>query len=80
MIVDASGSLAAAKDVTEEVLDISAAGGYVAVLYSDTLVIYDRALQEYARLTGTGYASRVLMNADGSAIVIGGNQAWRYLP
>lgn len=80
MVVDASGSLVAARDVTEEVLDISAAGGYVAVLYGDTLVIYDRSLQEYARLTGTGYASHVLMNADGSAIVIGGNQAWRYLP
>ena len=78
--VGTDGAVIASKDITEEVLDLSAAGEYVAVLYGDALVIYTRDLTEYARLRDTGYASRVLMNTDGSALIIGGNTAWRYLP
>ena len=36
--------------------------------------------EEYARLDGTDYASRVIMQADGSALVIGGSLAFRFLP
>ncbi len=78
--VGADGQAIAMLNVTEEVLDVSAAGEYVAVLYSDTLVIYHRDLTEYSRLEGTNYASHVLMDADGSALVIGSNSAYRYLP
>ena len=35
---------------------------------------------EYSRLSDTSYASHVLMAEDGSALVIGGSSAWRYLP
>lgn len=80
MTVNTDGTVIAAKDITEEVLDISASGDYVAVLYGDALVIYTKELEEYARLGDTGYASRVLMQSDGSALIIGGNTAWRYLP
>ena len=78
--VGRDGQVAGARDITEEVLDISAAGSYVAVLYSDTLVVYNRQLEEVSRLEGTGYASHVLMSSDGSALVIAGNTAWRYVP
>ena len=44
------------------------------------LVVYNRQLEEVSRLEGTGYASHVLMSADGSALVIAGNTAWRYVP
>ncbi len=78
--VGEDGAELASLDITQEVLDISAAGDYLAVLMSDSLVIYNRELEEYGRLDGTGYASQVLMNSDGSALVIGGNSAFRYLP
>ncbi len=80
MTVNTDGTVIAAKDITEEVLDISASGNYVAVLYGDALIIYTKELEEYARLSNTGYASHVLMQSDGSALIIGGNTAWRYLP
>lgn len=74
------GEELATLEVTEEVLDLSAAGEYLAVLYSDSLVIYTRDLTEYARLTGTDYAGRVQMEENGTALVIAGASAWRFLP
>lgn len=70
----------ATLEVTEEVLDLSAAGAYLAVLYSDSLVIYTSDLAEYARLEGTDYAGEVIMNSDGTALVLSGTSAWRFLP
>jgi len=74
------GTVIAAKEVTEEILALSAKGDYLAVLYSDSLVIYTRDLTEYARLDDTGYAGQVRMQADGTALVIGGSSAWRFVP
>jgi len=78
--VDGNGKAIAMQEITEEVMDISAAGEYLAVLYSDSMVIYNRDLEEQTVLEETGYADHILMKNDGSAIVIGGNTAWRYLP
>ena len=78
--VDGTGEVIATLDVNQEVLDVSAAGNYLGVLMGNNLVIYDRNLEEYSRLENTGYANRVLMNTDGSALVIGGSSAFRYLP
>ena len=61
-------------------MDLSAAGNYLAVLYSDSLVIYTRDLQEHARLDGTDYAGHVIMEPGGTAMVITGTAAWRFLP
>jgi len=78
--VGTDGKAVAMLDITEEVMDISAAGNYLAVLYNDTMVIYDRTLAQQTVVEDTGYASHVLMGEDGTALVIGGNTAWRYLP
>ena len=78
--VDEAGEVIASMDVTQEVLDVSAAGNYLAVRMSNSLVIYDRELKEYGRMEDTVYANRVLMETDGSALVIGGSRAFRYLP
>lgn len=78
--VDETGEVIALLDVNQEVLDVSAAGNYLAVLMGNSLVIYNRELEEYSRLENTGYANRVLMEADGSALAIGGSSAFRYLP
>ena len=77
---DLKGEEIASLEITEEILDMSAAGEYLAVLYSDSLVIYTRDLQEHARLDGTDYAGHVIMNSDGTAMVIAGTAAWRFLP
>ena len=74
------GEELASLELTEEVLDLSAAGEYLAVLYSDSLVLYTRDLTEYARLDGTDYAGKVQMGEDGTALVIAGASAWRFLP
>ena len=77
---DVDGAELARLELTEEVLDISAAGDYLAVLYDDALVIYTRDLQEHARLEDTQYAGQIQMRADGTVLMISGASAWRYLP
>ena len=77
---DLDGAVIASLELTEEVLDMSAAGDCLAVLYSDSLVLYTRDLQERARLEDTGYAGHVLMEESGTAVVIAAASAWRFLP
>lgn len=78
--VSAGGEELAGIDSRSEVLSMSAAGKYVAVLYSDSLVIYDSSLSECARLEGTEYAREVIMRKDGTAVLIGSSSAWLYIP
>ena len=61
-------------------LGLSAAGRYLAVLYMDSLVIYNRELQVYASLRGTDYAKSVLMRPDGSALLLSSESAGLFLP
>ena len=56
--LDSSGSAIAEADVNDEILHLSAAGRYVAVLYADRLVIYNRDLSEYASFTQTALAEQ----------------------
>ena len=74
------GEELASLDLTEEVLDMSAAGSGLAVLYGDSLVIYDRTLTEIARLDGTDFAGHVIMCGDGTALLAAETSAWRFLP
>lgn len=78
--VGADGQTLGSLDSRSEVLSLSAAGKYVAVLYSDSLVLYTPQLEEYARLDGTEYARSVIMRADGTAVLIGSASAWLYIP
>ena len=80
VVLDGSGQVLGTLDVSDEILDIDAAGSYLAVLQSNALVLYGEDLTEAGRLEDTDYASHVLMDADGSALVIGGSSARRYLP
>ena len=70
----------ASLNVNEEILSVSAAGRYIAVLYADRLVIYNQDLKEYASLTNTDYAKSVLMRNDGSALIFSADCAKIYLP
>lgn len=78
--VDTDGKAIASLDVSEEVLSISAAGRYLAVLYADRLVIYNEELQEYANLSGTDYAKGALVRSDGSALLLSEDSAKLFLP
>ncbi len=66
--------------VSEQVLSLSAAGRYVAVLTADRLDIYTSDLTLYDSLEGTQGARKVLMRADGSAVLIGSDTARLYIP
>ncbi|MBQ9493187.1 MAG: hypothetical protein IJR54_05565 [Oscillibacter sp.] len=78
--VDDNGEELGSVDVMEEVVDISAAGRYVAALYTDRLVVYNLALGVYASLSGTENVQSVLMRPDGSALLLGGSSAQLFLP
>lgn len=78
--VDKDGEVLGSLDVREEVLDISASGRYLAVLYSDRLAVYNQDLQPYATLQGTGDARGVLMRPDGSALLLSAGSASLFLP
>ena len=74
------GDVLGTLDINEEVLNLSAAGRYLAVLYASRLVIYNENLQVYAALNGTDYARTVLMRPDGSALLAGSESAELFLP
>ena len=78
--VGGDGTELGSLDVNQEILSMSAAGRYLAVLYMDTLVIYNRELQVYASLRGTDYARSVLMRPDGSALLLSSEAATLFLP
>jgi len=78
--VAADGTELGSLDVNREILDLSASDRYLAVLYMDSLVIYNRELQVYATLNGTDYAKAVLMRPDGSALLLSSESATLFLP
>ena len=78
--VDTEGRELASLDVNREILSISAAGDYLAVLYMDSVVIYTEELEPYAALEGTDYARSVLMRQDGSALLLASDSARLFLP
>lgn len=78
--VDADGGELGTLEIHEEVRGLSAAGRYLAVLYTDWLVVYNQDLQVYASLRGIGSVSSVLMRADGSALLMSTESASQFLP
>ncbi len=67
-------------EINEQVLSISAAGRYLAVLTGDRLDIYTDELELYDSLEGTQGARNVLLMPDGSAILISADNAGFYIP
>ena len=78
--VDNTGELLGSLETDEEVLSVSAAGRYVAVLYANRLVVYTRQLQEYAVLAGTGHLRQILCRPDGSVLLLGALSGGVFLP
>ncbi len=78
--VDGEGNELGGADLDREVLDMSVAGRYVAVLCTDRLVIYDKFLTELASLPYVSQTRAVFMRNDGSAVLAGAATAGLYLP
>lgn len=78
--IDQEGQTIAALSVEEQILSLSAAGRYVAVLTAGRLDIYTQNLDLYDTLEDTGGARRVLMRSDGTALLIAGESANLYIP
>ena len=78
--VGAGGTELGSLDVSEEVLDLSAAGRYLAVLYANRVVVYDQNLQTYATLAGIDQVRGVLMRPDGSVLLLSAESAQLFLP
>ena len=79
-VVNPDGEVRASLPMDEQVLSLSAAGRYIAVLTADRLDIYNQDLELYASLDGTLSAQKVLQRADGSAMLISNNTAHLYVP
>lgn len=80
VVVDAAGTESAALPMNEQVLSLSAAGRYIAVLTADRLDIYTADLTLYSTVEGVQGARKVLMRADGTAMLIAGDTARLYVP
>ena len=80
LVTDESGAVTGALDIGEQVLSLSAAGRYIAVLTADRLDIYTADLRLYDSMSGTQNAQKVLMRADGTAMLIGAKTARLYIP
>ena len=80
MLVGSDGSVLGSLSVSEQVLSLSASGRYLAVLTADRLDIYTSDLTLYRTLEGTQGAQKVLMNADGTAMLVSSEYASLYIP
>lgn len=79
-IIDAQGNSSATRVINEQVLSLSAAGRYIAVLTANRLDIYTQNLELYASLSDTDGAKTVLMRNDGTALLVGNDTAHLFVP
>lgn len=78
-IIDKDGQQVVSRRVNEEVLSVSAAGNYIAVLTTGSLTVYQDDLQLYASVANST-ARRIIMREDGSVLMIGSETARLFLP
>lgn len=80
LTVGPDGEVRGSLEFQEQVLSISAAGRYVAVLTAGRVDIYDRTLESYASLENVHAARRVIMRTDGTALLLGAGTVWLFIP
>lgn len=79
MTLNEKGEVIGAEEMDEEILDISAAGHYVSVLFNDRVEIYTRKMELY----GTQELSRVthiFQQEDGTVLAVGDTKAVLVMP
>ncbi|MBE6948837.1 MAG: hypothetical protein E7456_03220 [Ruminococcaceae bacterium] len=67
--LDDTGNLIAKQETAKTIVDISAGGQYIAVLYTDGLTVYDKNLREQKTYEITNGADAVVMCDDGTVMV-----------
>ena len=70
LTVGYDGTVLGTLPISEQILDISASGKYLALLTSGALSIYDQNLTEYDVSDNTTGASSAVMREDGSAVLL----------
>ena len=76
--VDKMGKTLATIQTERKTLSLSANRDYLAVLFSDGLVIYDKYLNECSHFDNTAGAEEVIMRSDGTALSIMAHSACVY--
>ncbi|MGM9661807.1 MAG: DUF5711 family protein [Oscillospiraceae bacterium] len=77
--VSPEGEVLSAKELDEEVLDISAAGKYVAVLFSDRVAVYTDEMELYAEWPAE-HLRRIFLQKDGSVLAVSDSDARVIVP
>ncbi len=80
VVVDQTGNAVTSGALADQVLSLSAAGKYLAVLTAGKLTLYTQDLQVYDILEYTQGAQQVIVRSDGSALLLGASSARLYLP
>lgn len=78
--VDEKGQLISESYLGQEILDLSACGKYIAVLTPEGLTIFTQSLTVYHQTVETGNATAVVMQEDGSVLLLGNGQGHLYVP
>lgn len=79
-VLDATGT-ELSVGVNEDILSVSASGDYIAVLTANALTIYKESdMSVYAETDNTTSARRVLMQSDGSALMVATGTAKLFTP
>lgn len=76
--VGKTGKLLGSLETTRNILSVSARGAYLAVLYSDGLVLYDENLAEAAHFEDTAGGEMVIMRSDDTALLVRAHSATVY--
>ena len=73
------GEVLGAVEMDEEILDISAAGNYVSVLFDDRVVIYTRKMEFYAEHE-LSRITHIFQQDDGTVLAVGDTKAFLVMP
>ena len=79
MLINENGEAEVSQAVSGQVLSVSAAGRYIAVLTTEELTIYTDDLQEYSRTENRG-SQRAIIDTDGATMMIGADNTRLYVP
>ncbi|MCD7761367.1 MAG: DUF5711 family protein [Clostridiales bacterium] len=80
VVLDDQGAVSGTLEMEGEVLSVTAAGRYIAVLTASELTVYTSDLEEYASMENSEGALRALARSDGTVMLIGSGTAHVFLP
>ena len=80
VMVSSAGEVLGTESISEQVLSLSSAGRYTALLTYDQVSLFTSGFVPYGSSAGAISAQRVLMQDDGSALLLSGKSASIYLP